>query len=95
MQRNRGEQQTDDGVQVMHSICQQIWKTQQWPQDWKRLVFFFFFFFFYAFLICKAVKKNNPLNQKPYVSINLFALIQNRSNRAVTEKAVATGLLLF
>ena len=26
----------DDGVNVLHSICQQIWKTQQWPQDWKR-----------------------------------------------------------
>ena len=25
----------DDAVKVMHSICQQIWKTQQWPQDWK------------------------------------------------------------
>ena len=29
----------DDAVIVLHSICQQIWKTQQWPQDWKRLVF--------------------------------------------------------
>ena len=29
----------DDAVQVLHSICQQIWKTQQWPQDWKRSVF--------------------------------------------------------
>ena len=29
----------DDVVQVLHSICQQIWKTQQWPQDWKRSVF--------------------------------------------------------
>ena len=29
----------DDGVKVLHSICQQIWKTQQWPQDWKRSVF--------------------------------------------------------
>ena len=29
----------DDAVKVMHSICQQIWKTQQWPQDWKRSVF--------------------------------------------------------
>ena len=29
----------DDIVKVLHSICQQIWKTQQWPQDWKRLVF--------------------------------------------------------
>ena len=29
----------DDAVKVLHSICQQIWKTQQWPQDWKRTVF--------------------------------------------------------
>ena len=28
-----------DDVNVLHSICQQIWKTQQWPQDWKRSVF--------------------------------------------------------
>ena len=29
----------DDAVKVLHSVCQKIWKTQQWPQDWKRLVF--------------------------------------------------------
>ena len=29
----------DDVVRMLHSICQQIWKTQQWPQDWKRSVF--------------------------------------------------------
>ena len=29
----------DDAVKVLHSICQQIWKTRQWPQDWKRSVF--------------------------------------------------------
>ena len=29
----------DDSVKVLHSICQQIWKTQQWPQDWKSSVF--------------------------------------------------------
>ena len=29
----------DDAVKVLHSICQQIWKTQQWPHDWKRSVF--------------------------------------------------------
>ena len=29
----------DDVVKVYHSICQQIWKTQQWPEDWKRSVF--------------------------------------------------------
>ena len=29
----------DDAVKVLHSICQQIWRTQQWPQDWKKSVF--------------------------------------------------------
>ena len=29
---------TDDAVKVLHLICQQIWKTQQWPQDWKKSV---------------------------------------------------------
>ena len=29
----------DDAVKVLHSVCQQIWKTQQWPQDWRRSVF--------------------------------------------------------
>ena len=29
----------DDAVKVLHSVCQQIWKPQQWPQDWKRSVF--------------------------------------------------------
>ena len=29
----------DDAVKVLHAICQQIWKTQQWPQDWKTSVF--------------------------------------------------------
>ena len=31
--------QKDDAVKVVYSICQQIWKTKQWPQDWKRSVF--------------------------------------------------------
>ena len=29
----------DDAEKVLHSICQQLWKTEQWPQDWKRSVF--------------------------------------------------------
>ena len=29
----------DDAVKVLHSICQQVWKTQQWPQNWKRSIF--------------------------------------------------------
>ena len=28
----------DDAIKVLHSICEQIWKTQQWPQDWKRSI---------------------------------------------------------
>ena len=30
---------TDDAMKVLYSICQEIWKTQQWPHDWKRSVF--------------------------------------------------------
>ena len=32
--------QKDDAVKVLHSICQQIWKTQQWPLDWKKVSFY-------------------------------------------------------
>ena len=42
----------DDAVKVLHSLCQQIWKTQQWPQDWKRSVFI------------PIPKKSNPKNGK-------------------------------
>ena len=42
----------DDAVKVLHSICQQIWKTQQWPQDWKRQFSFQF------------QRKANPKNVK-------------------------------
>ena len=38
-QLNYFETLEDDAVKVLHSICQQIWKTQQWPQDWKKSVF--------------------------------------------------------
>ena len=33
----------DNAVKLMHSICQQIWKTQQWPQDWKRYIYWISF----------------------------------------------------
>ena len=44
----------DDVVKVLHSICQQIWKTQQWPQDWKRSVFI------------PILKKGNPKDCSNY-----------------------------
>ena len=54
----------DDAVKVLHSICQQIWKTQQWPQDWKRSVFI------------PIPKKGNA---KEYSNYRTIALISNAS----------------
>ena len=55
----------DDAVKVLHSICQHIWKTQQWPQDWKRSVFI------------SVPKKCNPKECSNYCTI---ALISHTSN---------------
>ena len=55
----------DDAVQVLHSICQQTWKTQQWPQDWQRSVFIPF------------PKKGNAKECSNYCTI---ALISHASN---------------
>ena len=51
----------DDAVKVLHSICQQIWKTQQWPQDWKRSVFI------------PILKKGNPKECSNYSTIALIS----------------------
>ena len=51
----------DDAVKVLHSICQQIWKTQQWPQDWKRSVFI------------PIPKKGNPKECSNYHTITLIS----------------------
>ena len=47
----------DDVVKVLHSICQQLWKTQQWPWDWKRSVFI------------QILKKDNPKECSNYHTI--------------------------
>ena len=52
----------DDAVKVMHSVCQQIWKTQQWPQDWKSSVFI-------------VIPKKG--NAKEYSSYSTITLISN------------------
>ena len=54
----------DDAVKVLHSICQQIWKTQHWPQDWKRSVFI------------PIPKKGNA---KEYANYRTIALISHTS----------------
>ena len=51
----------DDALKVLHSICQQIWKTQQWPQDWKRSVFI------------PIPKKGNPKECSNYRTIALIS----------------------
>ena len=52
----------DDAVKVLHSICQQIWKVQQWPQDWKRSVFI------------PIPKKGNAKECSHYCTIALIAI---------------------
>ena len=54
----------DDAVEMLHSICQKIWKTQKWPQDWKRLVFI------------PIPKKDNV---KECLNYHTFALISHTS----------------
>ena len=51
----------DDAIKVLHSICQQIWKPQQWPQDWKRSVFI------------PTPKKGNPKECSNYRTIVLIS----------------------
>ena len=51
----------DDAFKVLHSICQQIWKTQQWPQDWKRSAFI------------PVPKKGNAKECSNYHTIALFS----------------------
>ena len=51
----------DDAVKVLHSVCQQIWKTQPWPQDWKRSVFIL------------VPKKDNAKECSNYCTIGLIS----------------------
>ena len=53
----------DDAVKILHSISQQIWKTQQWPQDWKRSIFI------------PIPKKGNAQNVQTTVQLCLFHIL--------------------
>ena len=55
----------DDAVKVLHSICQQIWKTQQWPQDWKRSVFI------------QSQRKAVPKNAQTTTQLHSFHILAN------------------
>jgi len=75
----------DDAVKVLHSICQQIWKTHQWPQDWKRSAF--------IPIPRKAMPKNAPTTTQLHSSHNtrklmlkiLQARLQQYMNREHTD----------
>ena len=58
----------DDTVKVLHSICQQIWKTQQWPWDWKRSVFI------------PIPTRGNPKECSNYGTIALISYSSNAQN---------------
>ena len=60
----------DDAVRVLHSISQQIWKTQQWPQDWKRSVFI------------PIPKKSSAKECSNYSTIALVSNAQNSPSQA-------------
>ena len=66
----------DDAVKVLHSTCQQIWKSQQWPQDWKRSVFI------------PVPKKGNAKEYSNYHTIALISLILSKVLQARLEQYV-------
>ena len=80
----------DDAVEVLHSICWYIWKTQQWPQDWKRSVFI------------PIPKKGNPKERSNYLTIALishaskvmFKILQARLQQYVNREFQMFKLVL-
>ena len=67
----------DEAVKVLHSICQQIWKTQQWPQDWKRSVF-----------IPIPIGKSNAKECSNYRTIALISHASNAQNSPSQASAI-------
>ena len=66
----------DDAVKVLHSICQQIWTTQQWPQDWKRSVFI------------PIPKKGNAKECSNYRTVALISHTSNAQNSPSQASAI-------
>ena len=67
----------DDAVKVLHSICQRIWKTQQWPQDWKRSIFI------------PIPKKGNATECSNYRTIALISHASNVQNSPSQASAIS------
>ena len=66
----------DAAVKVLHSVCHQIWKTQQWPQDWKRSVFI------------PIPKKGNAKECSNYCTISFIFHVSNAQNSPSQASAI-------
>ena len=66
----------DDAVKVLYSVCQQIWKTQQWSQDWKRSVFI------------PIPKKGKTKEYSNYHTIALISHASNAQNSPIQASAI-------
>ena len=70
----------DDAVKVLLSICQQIRKTQQWPQDWKRSVFI------------QIPKKAMPKNAQTNMTFHMFKLVLEKAKEPEVKLQTSVGL---
>ena len=71
----------DDAVKVLHSIFQQIWKTQQWPQDWKGSIFI------------PIPKKGNPKNAQTTAQLHSSYYVEFQKN--CTKKIFTTQIIMM
>ena len=76
----------DDAVKVLHSICQQIWKTQQWPQDWKRSIFI---------PIPKKGNAKDCSNYRPVALISHASKVMLKILQARFQQYVTVNFLMF
>ena len=70
----------DDAVKVLHPICQQMWKTEQWPQDWKRSVFI------------SIPKKGNAKECSNYCTIALISHWQSKVQNPPSQDSTVCEL---
>ena len=68
----------DDAVKVLHSICQQIWKTQQWPQGWKRSIFIQFSF--------QSQRKSMPKNAQTTAQLHSSHTLKKKKQHSKFSK---------
>ena len=76
----------DDAVKVLHSKCQQIWKTQQWPQDWKRSVF--------IPIPKRAISKNVQVTTQVH-SFNMLLRSQSKSYKLGFNSTCTENLQMY